>query len=204
MSVVSVGDLTTPTARARRAEWMQRFDVGAPPEPIGRPLVTATAVGVGTDLTDFLPPPALDLLGPAAARGWYVELYYSKGPRLGANGKDLGIGECVSVRAYCFPAQRCVITYERSASQKDWSAGDGWLWMVGAGPRKVGVAAAKAALTGQTAAERSYGEAPYDFQQRRLCPSCAKSILLTKAGQFRIHGPKDNRCRPPMAPTREG
>lgn len=193
MTVVSVGDLNTPTARRRRAEWMLRFDVGQPPAPIGRPMVTATQVTPGTDLTDFLPPPAVDLLGPAVALGWFVQLFYSKGPRLGANGKALGIGECVSVRAYRFPAEWCVITYERAASQIDWSAGNGWLWDGDCRPRKVGVAIAKSALTGK-AVEPDDLTAVELRVEKGACVACGKLTSLNKDGTVRVHGPKDDRC----------
>lgn len=202
-NVVSVGDLTTESARRRRTDWMRRYDVGEAPAPIERPAVVAYPVPLTGDRPHPIPPVALDLIGPAAAQGWHVELFYSQGQRLGAKGKSLGPGHMISVRAYRFPADRCVLTYV-STQGKDWSAGDGWLFGIGQRPRKVGVAAAKLALTGSappedlTAAELTR---PKLEAVKGACETCAALVTINKDGTLRVHGPKDSRCagRRPIA-----
>lgn len=207
--VVSVGDLYTPTARARRAAWMRRFDVGTPPAPHPPPIIRATPVPlVLTEDNPVTPvaPQALALAGPAAANGWFVEIFYSRGTVLLAGGKRGRLADVTSIRAFRFPGQHAAVTWGRvvdNNKERDWEAGDGWLWKDNARPRSVGVAAVKDVMGGADLDDLVRLDLAKPAPNRGACSVCGQLTSVNKNGTLRVHGPRDSRCagRYPSATT---
>lgn len=195
--VVSVGDLITAPARAKRAAWMERRDVGAPPAPHPAPLVPARPVGLDTPC----PPAALAACRAAEAAGWSVSLVYARGTVMHADGSAGRLVESVSLRAWRFPGERAVALWYRpdGCPPGSWSAESGWLWVDGQLPRSVGVGAVKDALADRTAPAPTV---------KGACVACGALVAITKAGALRVHGPKSARCigggQRPLAVTEEG
>lgn len=207
-SVVSVGDLTTEGARAKRAAWMRHYDVGRPPAPHPLPVIVATPVSLDRTGEELEPAPqvahqAIGLAGPAAANGWFIEIFHSRGTVLHATGKPGRLVDVTAVRAYRFPVQHAAATWYRPVTRKgpskDWEAGDGWLWRDGL-PRSVGVGAVKDVLLGASIEQAT---APKPPTAKGACQVCAALVGINKDGTLRVHGPKDDRCsgsrRPPLA-----
>lgn len=176
--VVSVGELTSATARTRRADWMTLFDVGQAPRRHPVPVLGAQPF----DPTLYpAPDAALALAGWAEANGWAVTMTYARGTTQDGRGRPGRVVDSLAVRMWRFPDQRAVATYE------DGRASGGWLWRTGELPRDVGVAAVKLALDGTE-------PAPKAEQIKGACQVCAALVALNKDGTLRVHGPKDDRC----------
>lgn len=176
--VVSVGELTSATARTRRADWMTLFDVGQPPRRHPAPVLSVQPF----DPTLYpAPDAALTLAGWAEANDWSVSLTYARGTIQDARGRPGRVVDSLAVRMWRFPDQRAVATYE------DGRASGGWLWRTGQLPRDVGVAAVKLALDGTE-------PAPKAEQVKGACQVCVALVALNKDGTLRVHGPKDDRC----------
>lgn len=183
--VVSVGQLTTPTAMARRASWMRRFDVGQPPAPRPAPVLAA-------DLFDPTLYPAPDatmtLAGWAESNGWHVIMTYARGTSMSAKGAPGRVVDSLAIRCWRFPGQRAVAVYE------DGEAAGGWLWEAGQIPRNAGVAALKLALDGTE-------PRPKVESVKGACETCSNLVAINRDGTLRVHGPRDGRCagRRPVA-----
>lgn len=184
--LVSVGDLTTAPAMARRAGWMERFDVGLPPAPHPAPLVPGRPITTGDSCPGAVP----SLVLAADRAGWRVLVIYSRGTVMHATGKPGALAEVVSVRCWRFPGQRAVLTWERP-DRGDWSAGDGWVWQVGQPPVNYGVEQAKSWVGKGVVPVRVSDRSPAD---KGACQECGNLISLNKDGTLRVHGPKDARC----------
>jgi hypothetical protein len=185
--VVSVGDLVTPAAMARRASWMSRFDVNDPPAPHPAPVVGAEPF----DPTLYpAPDAAMSLAGWAQLNDWCVTMTYARGTSIDARGRPNRVVDSLAVRMWRFPDQRAVATY------MDGRADGGWMWLVGQIPRDVGVAALKLALDGTEPIAR-----PKLESVKGACEACGNLVVINKDGTLRVHGPRDARCagRKPLA-----
>lgn len=184
--LVSVGDLQAPSAMARRAGWMERFDVGLPPAPHPAPLVPGRPITT----QDPCPGPVPSLILRAVAAGWLVRVIYSRGTIMHATGKPGRLAECVSVRCWRFPGQRAVLTWERPDGGS-WNADGGWVWQAGQLPIDYGVEQAKNWVTRDVVPVRVSDRPPAG---KGACQECGNLISLNKDGTLRVHGPKDARC----------
>jgi hypothetical protein len=201
VNVVSVGDLVTDAARATRAAWMRRLDVGDRPAPHPAPVVPGRPITPDDGCPGSVP----GLVLRAVDAGWHVQVIYAAGTTMHANSKPGRLVESVSVRCWRFPNERAVLLWHRPVPGGSWGAVSGWVWAAGHLPVDYGVQQATDWVTKGITPVRTADQPAAD---KGACRVCAGLFKINKNGTLGVHGPKTERClggkHPPLAVTREG